>query len=132
MNDLIIEPTEKSPKVIFKAKEGTLQILGKVIPENPDIFFAEIMQWLEDYLSKPAETTLLELSLEYFNTSSSKIVLDILYKIDSIHTDNRSKVHVIWYYESDDPDMEDAGNDYKQMINAPFEVIPVDRFSFDF
>lgn len=132
MKKLYIEATEKTPEINFDNEVGLLKIKGKAIPEDPNIFYEEPQNWIIEYTKNPAQRTTLELSLEYFNTSSSKIILDILNRVDALHREGKSEVSVKWFFESDDPDMEDAGNDYKHMVKAPFELIPVDEFDFDF
>ena len=38
-----------------------------------------------------------------------------------------SKVSVNWYFESEDEDMEEAGEDYQAIIKLPFKMIEVEE-----
>ena len=62
--------------------------------------------------------------MEYFNTSSSKCILDVFKKLESI---SDSSVSVKWYYEEDDEDMLEAGEDYEAIIDLSFEMIEVEE-----
>jgi hypothetical protein len=60
--------------------------------------------------------------LEYFNTSSSKCLLDIFRKLESLSKSGKSEIKVIWLYEEEDEDMMEAGDDYKTIVKLPFEI----------
>jgi len=62
--------------------------------------------------------------LEYFNTSSSKCILDVFKKLEMIHK-AKNDVEIKWYYEEDDEDMLEAGEDYESIIRVPFEMIEI-------
>ena len=64
------------------------------------------------------------MQLEYFNTSSSKCILDVFKKLESLAG---TEVSVKWYYEEDDEDMLEAGEDYEAIIDLPFEMIEVEE-----
>jgi len=66
------------------------------------------------------------MKLEYFNTSSSKCILDLLKRLEKINQAG-SKVSVNWYFESEDEDMEEAGEDYQAIIKLPFKMIEVEE-----
>jgi tagatose-1,6-bisphosphate aldolase len=68
----------------------------------------------------------LHIQLEYFNTSSSKCLLDILKKLQIVSQNGGSKVKVVWYYEEDDEDMLEAGEDYQAIIRIPFEMTKIE------
>ena len=58
------------------------------------------------------------MKLEYFNTASSKIILDIFTAIEKIANDRK----VVWHYDKDDEDMLEAGEDYQALIMLPFAM----------
>ena len=65
----------------------------------------------------------MNIQLEYFNTSSSKCILDLFKKLEAIN----KAITIHWYYEVDDEDMLEAGEDYEAIINIPFKMIEVDE-----
>jgi hypothetical protein len=68
--------------------------------------------------------TQVNVQLEYFNTSSSKCILDVFKKLEAINK-GKSEVTVNWYYEEDDEDMLEAGEDYESIIRVPFKMIEI-------
>jgi hypothetical protein len=64
------------------------------------------------------------MKLEYFNTSSSKCILDLFKKLERL---DGTEVSINWYFEEDDEDMEEAGEDYQAIINLPFKMIEVEE-----
>jgi len=60
--------------------------------------------------------------LVYFNTASSKLILDILMKLEDLHKKG-NEVLVKWYFPEDDEDMQEAGNEYADIVEIPFEQI---------
>ena len=122
MEKLKIEPGIKTPEIMFDAFSGTLEIKGKSIPENSVEFFQPVFSWLDEYARQPNAKTDLLIQLEYFNTSSSKCLLDIFRKLEPLHQSAKSEVRVIWIYEADDEDMMEAGDDYKTIVKLPFTI----------
>jgi len=125
MDPLIIEESIKTPTISFDSGSGVLEIKGKSIPENSLEFYKPVFEWLDQYSASPASQTVFRVHLEYFNTSSSKCILDIFRKLESVSLrGNNVKVH--WFYEADDEDMMEAGDDYQALVKIPFELIKVE------
>jgi hypothetical protein len=123
MEDLKQEGSAKTPVVEFNSN-GELLLKGRSIPENSIEFYKPLIEWLESYSESPNSTTVLSVQLEYFNTSSSKCILDIFKKLESV---SGSEISVKWHYEEDDEDMLEAGEDYEAIIDLPFEMIEVEE-----
>lgn len=120
MQDIRIEGSPKTPAVKFEAN-GHLEISGRSIPENSIEFYDSILSWLDEYSGSPKEVTTMDVKLEYFNTSSSKCILDVFKKLEAMKK-NGSEVVVNWFYEADDEDMLEAGEDYDAIIDLPFTM----------
>lgn len=123
MEDLRIEGTPKTPTVHFTASEGTLSIKGRSIPENSIEFYKPLMDWIEGYAKAAQPMTKVNIQLEYFNTSSSKCILDLFKKLEAVN----NEIVINWYYEEDDEDMLEAGEDYDAIINIPFRMIEIEE-----
>ena len=123
LEDLKHEGSAKTPVVEFSSN-GELFLKGRSIPENSIEFYKPLIEWLESYSESPNSTTVLSVQLEYFNTSSSKCILDVFKKLESI---SGSEITVKWHYEEDDEDMLEAGEDYEAIIDLPFEMIEVEE-----
>ena len=122
MNSLVMEGTAKTPSISFSSDSGNLSIGGRSIPENSAEFYQPVYDWLDQYALKPAPVTSITIQLEYFNTSSSKCLLDIFRKLEALHKSERSEVNVMWMYEEEDEDMLEAGDDYRTIVLLPFEL----------
>ncbi|MFP3859406.1 MAG: DUF1987 domain-containing protein [Bacteroidales bacterium] len=124
MESISLEGTTKTPTINLDPKKGTIEIKGRSIPENSIEFYRPIVEWLEEYANNPKKKTTVNVQLEYFNTSSSKCILDIFKKLESIKK-ARNEVIINWYYEEDDEDMLEAGEDYESIIRVPFKMIEI-------
>lgn len=113
-----IEGNTSRPTVIFNATTGQFRLLGRSILENSIRFYEPITKWIEVYIKNPAEKTEFHMELEYFNTSTSKYLLQIMQQFETLF-DKGSDVTIVWYYS--DEDMLDLGNDYQQIVRVPFE-----------
>lgn len=124
MEPLLIEGTPKTPSIRFEADQGLIEIKGRSIPENSIEFYKPLVDWLDKYAEGPGVLTKVNIQLEYFNTSSSKCILDVFKKLEAIHK-AKHEVIINWYYEEDDEDMLEAGEDYESIIRVPFKMIEI-------
>ena len=124
---LIIEPTIKTPGINFDSSNGSVSISGISIPENSQEFFEPLDKELDIYLSSPQKNTSIEFKLEYFNTSTTLIIRNIIRKLFSIS--DKTNLNVKWYFENDDEDMQEAGQEFKMLFNKiNFDLIGVNEF----
>lgn len=124
MEGLNIVSSNRTPGVSFNAN-GQLSIKGVSTGENPHEFFKPALEWVESYSQTPAPDTTLELFLPYFNTGTSKALLNIMYFLRDAARSGTVNVKVRWIYEQGDSDMLDAGMDYEQIVKIPFEHVAV-------
>ena len=123
MEDIKIEGTPKTPTVEFNSTDGTMLLKGRSIPENSIEFYKPLIDWISQYSGEAKDNSVMNVQLEYFNTSSSKCILDVFKKLEALG----DKVTINWYYEEDDEDMLEAGEDYDAIINIPFKMIEVEE-----
>lgn len=123
MAALDITGTDKTPSVHFDPEAGTLEITGCSIHENADRFFQPVLRAVEEYARVPGPRMNVKLQLTYFNSSSAKYILDMLRSMDDLHASGASKVKLEWHYDSDDLDMEEAGEDYKALLGMPVKLV---------
>ena len=126
METIIREETLKTPYIKFDGEKGLIEIKGRSIPENSIEFYKPLIDWLEKFAGQSSGKTSVNVKLEYFNTSSSKCILDIFRKLELIHKKG-DEVEINWYYEEDDEDMFEAGEDYQSIINIPFKMIEMEE-----
>ncbi|PXY01168.1 nuclear pore complex subunit [Marinifilum breve] len=126
MNSLVLEGSPKTPSINFNGANGAFLIEGRSIPENSLDFYKPVMEWLDSYINEPQEETKVSIRLEYFNTSSSKCILDVFKKLETVFKRGK-KVIINWHYEMDDEDMLEAGEDYQSIVKIPFNMIEDDE-----
>ena len=114
--------TDDTPTVILDSTNEVYEISGRSLPEDVTAFYDPIINWLEEYASSPNKSTFFVFKLVYFNTASSKLLLDILMKLEQIHEDG-NEVLIRWFYPEDDEDMQEAGEEYADIVDVPFEQV---------
>lgn len=114
------------PDIIMDKENGVFEIKGISLPENGKEFYQPVIDFLEEYSLQPDKITHFVFNLRYFNISSSKMFLFILYKLKEI-SDAGNTVLVTWCY--DDEDIHEAGKDFEHMVIVPFQFKEVHQQS---
>ena len=103
-----------------------LEISGRSLPEDVTAFYEPVLNWLNEYSENPNDKTVFNFKLTYFNTASSKLLLDILMKLEEMH-ENGNNVLVRWHFPEDDEDMEEAGEEYADIVDVPFMQVVIEK-----
>ncbi len=120
MDTLLIQATAQTPLVNLNPDTGIMEIRGRSIPDDPEGFWGSILTWFDNYMANPKDETLVRIDLEYFNITSSKRILFLLYKLNEL-VDSGKKAKVEWCYRQSDEDMYEVGQDYAFMVRVPFD-----------
>lgn len=116
MEILNLEGTEDTPKIILDKKNGIFEISGRSLPEDSAEFYRPVLEWIAQYGGSANPATEFVFKLEYFNTASSKLILDVLSALEDI-----KGMKISWYFHEDDEDMEEAGQEFSELVEIPFE-----------
>ena len=81
---------------------------------------------IESAVANAEDKTVIDMKLEYFNASSPKCLLDFFKRLEKLNG-NKTDVQVNWYFEKDDEDMAEAGEDYEAIVSLPFKIIEVEE-----
>jgi hypothetical protein len=122
MEALDIRATNDTPKVLFDPENEIFEISVRSLPEDVVSFYQPLIDWLDEYKDSPNLYTEFVFKYVYFNTATSKLIQDILIKLEEIQ-ETGNKVKVMWFYEEEDEDMFDLGEEFSENINVPFEII---------
>ena len=125
MQKIELKETITPPYLLLDADNGMIKVEGRSIPENVIDFYQPILNWIDSYLKEPKDKTEVHFKLEYFNTSSSKRLFDIMKKVENIASLENKTAVINWYYEEDVEDMLEAGEDYESIIKVPFKMIQI-------
>ena len=110
MESLIILGTNSTPDVSFNT-EGRLSMEGRSLPENVEIFYAPLEKWISELETDEVQ---FDVNLEYFNSASSKKILELL-KILDANTRVKS-ILIVWHYEEGDDDCLESGQIFEELL----------------
>lgn len=128
MEAILLEGSTDTPSVNLDKNSNQFIIKGSSMPEDVKEFYMPIMKWIDTYFESPNDVTPFIFEMVYFNTASSKMLLDMLYKLkDAI--DDGHKVDVIWKYYEDDEEMMEAGEDFAEIVEMPIKLISIQQTS---
>ncbi len=121
-NALFLRGTSETPEVILNKDKGYIKFSGRSLPEDAKSFYKKIQDWISSYAEKPKKGTKIIFVFEYFNTASSKMILEILDIIKIIESKDE-KLTIEWHYLEDDEDMLEAGEDFADIADLKFSFI---------
>jgi hypothetical protein len=123
MENFQIEGENYIPTVNFNAEIGNLEISGESYHEYTIEFFQPIFEWLNNYLEQEGRTIVFNFRMTYFNTSSSRRFLEIFDLLEDYKKSKNGNVTVNWYYEKDDVDMLESGEEYAEDVDLSFNLL---------
>src|SRR5689334_1776893 len=103
MNILFLEPTRDTPKIMLNKRDGIFELTGRSILEDASSFYDPVVEWLSDYAQQPNSATVFAFKLNYFNSSSSKMIYLLLNVLKEI-----KGAQVEWCYHQGDDDILEA------------------------
>jgi len=127
MDNIILEATETLPAIHFVASSGVLSIKGRSNNEKAGDFYEPLIVWAEQYAENPQPKTTIFIELDYINSTSQKLLVGILKKIEKITQKQKHEVIVKWYYEKDDEDMQDQGVLFQKLFDFSVELIEMEE-----
>ena len=112
------------PKVAFNATTGICELSGESFLENTFEFYDQIKSWFEDYF-KTKRPIFFELRLNYFNTASSKSLLDLFMMLKD-YKDEGNEVYVKWFYSAEDEQLLMDIEDFEDVSELSIEKVCID------
>lgn len=122
MENAFIKKNLSTPEVVLDAQMGYISFEGKSRPEDPDAFFVPITNWMLEYVKEPAEKTIVDFKFSYFNTSTSKKIIEILMILDILYI-NKKDIEINWYYNANDEDLLEDGEMFNELNETPINII---------
>ncbi len=124
MESIYIQKTKKTPLINLNIKESLFQIKGPSFSEDIVDIYNPIINWISESLPELENELICEMYFTVLNSASHKKIFQILIKLNSF-LDNGKIIKVKWYYDEDDEDIMEMGEDLIELINVPMELIPV-------
>lgn len=122
MEALKIEESIVSPRTVLDKERGVFEIMGNSYMSNPVGYYDTILDWLNHYLKDPLPYTKFVFNLEYANSTTKKLLYEIICKLTELPKQNK-QLEVVWYYSEDDEDMIDTGKHFEKSMKFPFVFV---------
>ncbi len=125
MEILKVDATRSTPEIVFDSANNTLSIKGQSYPEDAFGFYEPLFKWIDQYLEQLNEeaTVLIDFTLPYINTSSSKCIMMLLEKLEEAYTSGK-KVTLNWYYTADNDSELECAEEFQEDLSLPFNIVP--------
>jgi len=121
MNNLMIEKTKSSPKVVLNAITGECEISGSSYPENASEFYLPIFAWIDKYQLEITKEITMNFHLDYLNSSSIKFISEIVDKLNK-YSKVGIDVEINWEYSDIDDDIKELGEEFKEEVTCKFNL----------
>ncbi|MBD3638009.1 MAG: DUF1987 domain-containing protein [Crocinitomicaceae bacterium] len=122
MSEFYRKETHRTPKINGSIKDGKIEIVGRSLPEDAKEFYLPFRDWLLELFVSDTKEITVYLELEYFNTATSKIIIDMLLNLEKLKVNK--KVSVTWAYDEDDLEMEETGHDFVSLLGDMVTLKP--------
>ena len=125
MENLVIKEVQDSPyypSINFNAESGICEIAGESYMEETFKFYSPLLDWITKYANEVKRPLTLNFKLTYFNTNSSRLILDMLDVVKK-YQDDGGRVSVNWYYDPEDPDMIDEIQDFEMETDVKINLV---------
>ena len=120
MEPLFLKATDDTPEITLDKGKGIFKITGKSLPEDVIEFYSPVFSWLDQYVSNPNEETNLLIKVFYFNSASQRALNEIFSILSRLKVKGK-KVNVEWFYNEDDDEMLEAGQEYADITSLSFQ-----------
>ena len=117
---IIQEELKNCPGIIYYPDTNHLEIFGRSIPENPELIFRRLDEWITRHFEKN-KTLDINVQLEYINSGSSKYLYEILKRLTG-YGRSGNEVKMKWLYEEDDEAMLELGEHYRDTAGIPLQI----------
>ncbi len=135
MRIIDIKKTERTPEIVLDAKDKFFEIRGKCLPENIVDYDKLVTEKLHEYLVDCFEKNndcsggtsfKANFKLAYFNSAAAKFIADILMVVNEFIKKGHN-IKIYWYFLEDDDDMQEAGEEFAEMLEVPMNFVMVSQ-----
>lgn len=114
---LYIEASENTPSIAVSCFRKKIEITGNSYPMNAQESYLPLMNWVKEKgESDLLDYTIIEIDLDHYNTSTSRLLVDLFDLLDHIYKKGK-KLKIIWIL----PD-EDCVEESEESISGQFEI----------
>jgi hypothetical protein len=117
---VIQEELKNCPGIVYYADSNKLELVGRSIPENPELIFRRLEEWITSHFENNKGLDVF-IQLEYINSGSSKYLYEVLKRLTGYGRSGKT-VKIKWLYEEDDEAMLELGEHYRDTAGIPLEI----------
>lgn len=117
---VIQEELKNCPAIIYYPGPNRLEMIGRSIPENPELIFRRLDNWITQHFEKNSGLDII-FQLEYINSGSSKYLYEILRRLTAFGRSGKL-INMKWRYEEDDEAMLELGEHYRDNAGISLEI----------
>lgn len=121
VHDLFIAASNNTPLIEAKWASGEVSLVGDSYPENSFDFFQPFITWLETFLKETQQSLSFQVSLAYLNTSSVRVMVDLLDMLEDAAKNGRD-VNLVWFYETGNERVAELAEEFKEDCTFPFAI----------
>jgi hypothetical protein len=122
MNNLTISAGKDTLSIVCDSATGRIEMVGISYPQDAADFFNPVFDWLESYINEITGSVMLNLYIDYLNTSSTKCLFDFIDRLEDYYKEG-NVVQVNWYHEPHDEDIKETGLEFQEDMELPFAVL---------
>jgi len=124
MESIYVKKTKKTPLISLDLSENIFQIKGPSFSEDILSIYDPVLNWINENLPQLEKELTCEFYFTVLNSASHKKIFQILIILNGF-MDRGKKIKIKWYYDEDDEDIMEMGEDLTELINLPFELVPI-------
>jgi hypothetical protein len=117
---VIQEELKNCPGIAYYPQINKLELVGRSIPENPELIFRRLNDWLTLHLEKN-DALDVKIKLDYINSGSAKYLFEVLKRLAGARRTGKL-INIKWLYEEDDEAMQELGEHYRDTAGIPLEI----------
>ncbi len=118
MDTLKIDATTSTPEINFDPNTNILNFSGKSYPENVSEYYGPVFKWLDEYIkSLGDEEVSVNMELIYFNSSSSKVLMDFFDLLEEA-CENGKKITVNWIFDAENDSAQEFGEEFQEDVES--------------
>lgn len=110
------QKTGSTPYILIDEKKGYMRFKGESFHENVIEFYREVSLWLEKYLKTDFTAFTFDCEFDYFNSSTSKLLFNMLLEMDECASKGK-KVVVNWKTTADNDIIIECGEDFQEEMS---------------
>ncbi len=118
------EKTRSTPYILLDTDENYMRFEGESFHENVADFYAELDKLLSEHMYSDFTSFKFDCELSYFNSSTSKLLMNMLLEMDDAIADTDKEVVVNWIASSENDIMLEFGEDFAEEVeNVTFNIV---------